>query len=374
MKVGVLTSVHAASDVRILYKECRSLVRAGHDVTLVAPHPHDDELLGVRIKAVRGSRERRLTRWTGMLWRIYREAVRLDADVYHLHDPELLLVGLLLRRRGRLVIYDAHEDLPRTISTKPYVPKALQAPLVVLTDFLERAGARRCSAVVAATPTIGQRFAKINPRTCVVRNYVVLEEWQSSDQVPWPERPAAVVYVGGITWDRGLREMVEAIRLLPSKLGARLLLAGAYSPESVRSDASGLPGWNNVEELGVLGRGQVASLLGRVRAGIVALHPTPNYMASLPIKLFEYMAAGLPLVASDFPVLREIVNASTCGILVDPTNPAAIAAGIAFLLTHPREAEDMGQRGRKAVEMEYSWRTEEQQLLDLYARLQSQLR
>jgi glycosyltransferase involved in cell wall biosynthesis len=164
--------------------------------------------------------------------------------------------------------------------------------------------------------------------------------------------------------------MVEAMALLASARAVRLSLAGQYATPSLRDEAARLAGWERVDDLGVLGRKDVAALLGRVRAGLVILHPTPSYLPSLPIKLFEYMAAGLPCVASAFPLLGGIVEEARCGILVDPRRPAAIAAAIDFLLGHPAQAEDMGRRGREAAAQRYNWLTEERTLLQLYASLE----
>jgi glycosyltransferase involved in cell wall biosynthesis len=370
MRVAANTSVHAPFDTRIIHKQCCSLARAGHDVTLVAPHDRDDVVGGVKIKSVPGSRHRKVERARRVVWGVYREALHLNADVYHLHDPELIPVGLRLRALGKHVIYDAHEDLPATIATKDYIPRALKTPVAVLSNMLERVAARRLSAIVAATPTIARRFNHINPRTVVIRNYVMMREWPRDVQLAWRDRSALAAYVGGITWERGLREMITAMGQAGPECGARLALAGPYSPPELRTTAATVPGWAYVDDLGVISRAEVASLLGRVQVGLVVLHPTPSYVPSLPIKLFEYMAAGIPSVASDFPVWRGLVEEAACGLLVDPLDTTAIADALVFLLTHPSEAEHMGQAGRTAAEQSYSWESEERTLLDLYAQLE----
>lgn len=370
MKVAVLTSVHSPFDARIFHKECRSLARAGHEVTLIAPGARDELVAGVHVRGVPGSAQRRLRRATTTVWQIYTEALRINAAVYHLHDPELLPIGLLLRRRhGKQVIYDAHEDLPRTVASKEYVPRGFRPPLALLAEVLEQAIACRLSAVIAATPVIAARFARLTPRTVVVRNYVELSEWRAERKIPWNDRPRSVAYVGGLTWERGLREMIESMALLRTARDTRLVLAGAYSPPELRMAAARLAGWEHVDELGVIQRDAVVNLLGRVRAGVVVLHPTPNYVPSLPVKLFEYMAAGLPAIASDFPELRAIVEEAGCGILVDPCKPADVAAATEFLVTHPAEAELMGRRGSVAAAQRYNWATEERTLCELYAGL-----
>jgi glycosyltransferase involved in cell wall biosynthesis len=179
----------------------------------------------------------------------------------------------------------------------------------------------------------------------------------------------AVVYIGSITRSRGILELVEGMSLLPSDTPLRLKLAGTFSPAELQDDMHTLPGWERVDYLGFLRRGQVTDLLGRVRAGLLVLHPEETYLCSMPIKLFEYMAAEIPVIASDFPLWRQIIEEARCGLLVDPLNPVAIAAAIERLYNHPAEAEQMGKRGRAAVESRYTWAGEERRLKELYESL-----
>jgi len=365
LKVVHLSSAHEAGDTRILYKECKSLADAGHDVTLLAKHPDDAIVSGVKIKALRGNKNR-WQRWTTGLWRVCHHARRLRADLYHFHDPELIPLGIWLSLQGKRVIYDAHENLPNTFAYKYYIPAFARKSLGWLAGRVENFAVRRFTAVVAATPTIGQRFAGYNANTIVVRNFPLLTELAQGIARPWNERPPLVIYVGTMTPERGFRETMEAMALLPRSLNARLAFAGLVSP-TVRKEIVRSPCFDRTDLLGQLSRSEISSLLGRARVGLVTLHPMPNFLNALPIKLFEYMSAGVPVVASDFPLWRQIVEDSGCGLLVDPHDTTAIANAIEYLLTHSEHARQMGERGRKAIEHRYNWASEEQQLLALYA-------
>lgn len=367
-KVVHLTSVHPTLDVRIFYKECTSLAKAGYEVTLVGPHSKDEVVDGIRIKAVPHPRGR-VSRVTLTGWQVYREAVRQGADVYHFHDPELIPAGLLLRMRGKKVIYDIHEDLPDDFQEKHYLPKRLRPALAWLVGCLEKVACRRFSALTPATPTIAERLRPLNSNTVVLNNYVVLQEFARPFEITWSKRSFSLAYVGVIAPERGIRQIVQAMQLLPDGLQATLKIAGAFSPPSFKDEVANLPGWERVEALGVLDRAAIVGLLGNVRAGLVILHPEARFLWSKPIKLFEYMFAGIPVIASDFPVCREIVAASGCGLLVDPLSPKAIAEAVEHVLTHPEEAEAMGRRGRTAVERYYNWESEELKLLKLYSGL-----
>jgi glycosyltransferase involved in cell wall biosynthesis len=365
-RVAHLTTVHWSRDVRIVGKECHSLVRAGYDVTFIGYFDENGNESGVQIKGL-GKAKGRVSRMLWAPWKVYREAIRQNATIYHFHDPELLLVGILLRIKGKRVIYDAHEDISEDIAVKGYLPGFVRRPLARVIGALEKMCARKFSGVVTATTPIAERFRGINPRTVVVHNYPELAELAPPSEKPWASRKMAAVYVGSIVGDRGAREMVNAMALLPGDSAkASLELAGHFA-SALQAELSKLPGWEKVRVHGLLGRAEVAQLLGDARVGLVVLSATPAFIHSAPIKLFEYMSAGIPMVASDFPGFREIVVGRECGLVVDPADPRKIAEAIDYLLSNPGEAEQMGQRGRRAVEEKYNWASEEQKLLKLYA-------
>lgn len=365
IQVCVMTSVHPTFDVRIFHKECRSLARAGYRVTLIAPADADGEFDGIRLRAFPKYRSR-IQRFLIGAVTMYRLAMNTGADVYHFHDPELIPVALLLRARGKKVIYDVHEDLPKTVSYKAYVPKWLRMPLQTILKVIEDLASRAMSGVIAATTPIAERFPEAKSRA-VVHNYPLLREFPSRSAAPDRAIEGYIVYVGArITLGRGAMEMVQAMSLLPAELNVHLKIAGAFDPSQLPEKLSELPGWNRTEAVGVLGRAEVAELLGGARAGLVLLHPEPNYLNSQPVKLFEYMGAGIPVIASDFPVWRNIIETAGCGLLVDPLDPTAIAEAIEYLWCHPNEALEMGRRGREAVENRYNWEREEEGLLQFY--------
>lgn len=364
LRVVHLSSAHYAVDTRILHRECKSLAGAGHDVTLVAQHEWDTIVSGVKILALRKPQSR-WKRWTAGMWGVYSHVIHLPADLYHFHDPELIPLGVWLSFQGKRVIYDAHEDLPNTFAYKYYIPEFARRGLGWLAGRLEKLAVRQFAAVVAATPTIASRFSEYNANTVVVRNFPLLAELATGVKQPWNERPPLVVYVGSMAPERGFRESMEAISLLPPHLNARVAFAGVVSPE-LRKEMCHLAGFDRTDVLGMLNRSEVASLLGRARVGLVPLHRMPNFLKALPVKLFEYMSAGIPVIASDFPLWREIIETVGCGFLVDPRDSKAIAYAVEYLLTHPNEAQQMGCRGRAAIEQCYNWETEEQQLLALY--------
>lgn len=362
IKICILTSVHSPFDIRIFHKEGKSLVKAGFDVTLIAPHDKNETVDGIRIVPLMKSKNR-IHRMTKTALQVYWHARKIDADIYHFHDPELIPIGLLLKSRGKRIIYDVHEDVPRQSLSKPYIPAIFRKPVSRMTEALEIFSAHRFDGIVTATPFINRRFLKLRACAVNVNNYPLLSELCPTDD-QWRGKEKVVCYVGGIARIRGALEMVEAI----AKTKYRLLLAGNIEPD-INIKIKQMLGWRQVEELGFVGRDGVKATAARSMAGLVLFHPEPNHVNAQPNKIFEYMSAGLPVIASNFPLWREIIEDNDCGLCVDPLDPKAIAGAIEYLLMNRDIACSMGQNGRKAVLSKYNWQIEEKKLYQFYAAL-----
>lgn len=374
VRVVHMTSVHSSADPRIFHKECKSLARAGFDVTVVGPFLGEPNPHALKIKAF--ARERtRIGRMTRTVWQAYRMASLENADIYHFHDPELVPFGLLLTLQGKRVIYDIHEDVPKDVLSKEYLPRQIRPVIAWLVKKAEETLCGNFSALVTVTPAIADRLTRINPRTVVIHNFPYAEELiKLDDSVSrWEDRTLSVAYVGGISLQRAIHEMVSAMALLPDSMPAFLELAGPENSDD--TSLRGLhhnPGWVRVRNHGMLDQPSTFRLLRRVRAGLVLYHAEPNHVESLPQKIFEYMGARLPVIASDFPLWRRLLGEVECGILVDPKKPGEIAEAIKWVLSHPREAEEMGKRGQQAVLTKYNWDSEGEKLVHLYREIENE--
>lgn len=360
-KIVHLTCVHPPHDTRILYRECRTLSDAGFEVVLIAPGVVDSTECGVTIRVIQ-KHGRRLARMILSPVAILRRAGRERADVYHFHDPELIPAALLLKLRGYQVFYDVHEDLPRQIRAKHWITPWLRRPVGLAVELGERIAARAFDGIVAATPTIAERFPA--KKTVVVQNFPIVSEFTQVRSER--SHPAVFAYVGALTVIRGAREMVKAVGGIEREHDVRLNCYGRIEPPELEAELRELAGWCRTDLLGWGSRVKIAQLLARAHAGLVVLHPTPNYLDSYPVKLFEYMASGLPVIASDFPLWRTIVEGAGCGLLVDPLDPEAIESAMRWILEHPQEAESMGRRGRDAVLRHYDWRAQGERLIAFY--------
>lgn len=369
-QVGVthVTTNHQPFDSRIFLKECRSLAADGYRVSLVVPHDEALEQDGVRIVPIARPENRR-QRFLRSGWHALRAALSTRAQVYHLHDPDLLLVGWVLKFLGKRVIYDAHEDRPKQVLSKTWIPAAARPFVAGVTRLVESSSASLFDHVIAATPAIAETFPA--RKTTLVQNFPIVDELQPAEPRPYAERPHQVAFVGGMTAIRGVKQFVDAMAMVPERLGSRLVLVGTFDTPQFQAAVEASPGWARTEHLGWQDRDAVARLLGATRVGLVTYLPEPNHVAAQPNKLFEYMSAGIPVVASDFPLWRSIVEGVGCGLLVNPASAKEVAHAITWLLDHPEEASAMGARGQTAVSERLNWGTQSEVLLDLYARLKA---
>jgi glycosyltransferase involved in cell wall biosynthesis len=222
--------------------------------------------------------------------------------------------------------------------------------------------------VIAVTPSIARKYP--TAKTRLVRNFPWSHEFRAVEGLPYEQREPIAVYAGVLGARRGLREMSQAVELAAKEVPIKLLLAGwVYS--GAKEELLPQVDYGFVEYKGRLDHSQIPGLLAQAKIGLFLMHPMANKLDALPVKLFEYMAAGLPVVISDFPLWRQVVQSAECGLLVDPLNPAAVAEALVWLLRHPAEAAAMGRNGQRAVTENYNWERESQALITTYAELQS---
>lgn len=359
-----VTSVHKWNDIRILYKECAWLANEGYHVTLVVPCNEDPAHGSVHFVTVPRARSRheRLLRTVPAIFQHVRS---LAADIVHFHDPELIPIGLLLRMMGRSVVYDVHEDVPADILDKPYLHPLVRKPLAHFVAAMHRGIGRILSGIVAVTPEIAAGFGP--SRIAIVRNLPLPEE--AAAVQPSTVRPHRIVYAGAIVRIRGIRQLVDALPLIPAHLGARLTLAGEFEDVSFEAELTSRPGWQFVDYKGLVNRQQLQDILQNSAVGVVPFLPSANHLYARPNKIYEYMAAGLPMVISNFPSWRAWLDESHCGIAADPEDPAALAAAITELLEDPRKAEALGQAGWTMVHAGANWAGEFDKLIRFYDEL-----
>jgi len=362
-----ITVLHHRYDTRIFLKECRSLAKEYKTILIVADGAGDEDKEGVQIIDVGLRSGSYLKRFFITSFSIYKRAKGLNCRVYHFHDPEFLFWGYRLLTKKKKVIYDAHEDLPRQILRKEYIPVCLRPQISKLSEIALSFFVKRFSAVVAATPVIKESIKKSATICDDICNYVIASEFR--DNPEYIKREDSICYLGGITEARGIRELLISMESLGNEV--KLEIAGKFENPVFKEEILAMKSWKKVVFHGFVDRNEVSGILGRSRVGMLMLHPDHGYLESLPVKLFEYMAAGIPVVASDFPLWKEIVEGNSCGICVDPFNTAKISESISYLLSNNEIAEKMGKSGCEAIIQKFNWANEEVKLLNIYSVLLS---
>lgn len=360
-RVCHMTSAHAPEDERLFFKECMSLAAHGYETYLVA-RGNSYEKNGVHIVGVGDLPQKRRKRMTEGARKVYAAAKTLDADLYHFHDPELLPYGLKLKREGKKVIFDSHEDTAQQIMEKMWIPAPVRVPMCCVFNRYQKHVCRQLDAVVSVTPHICDSFRPFSKRVEMITNYPRLE--------PLPDRtvvhPDTLCFAGGIAEQWCHREILSALERCPN---CTYVLCGDLDSDYGQSLRQ-MSGWKQVDCVGRIPHEQVHALLGTCGIGMSLLKPGHNTGFQLGTmgntKIFEEMMAGLPIICTDFTLWKKFVERYHCGICVDPTSVDEIASAVCCLLDHPEQSRQMGENGRRAVEQEFNWSNEEKKLLVLY--------
>jgi len=364
LKICHLTSVHSPFDIRIFQKECKTIANSGYEVILIVPHQKNEQINGVRIQAV-PKPHHRLARMIGTTWKVILMAWREKPHLCHIHDPELLLWAQILRLRKIRLLYDMHENTPKAILTKHWIPNFLKQIIFKLYKILERLLLINIP-VVFAEESYPQDYQWVQ-KGVVIKNMPIVDQLCHINNSKYFATTAG--YIGGVTQDRGSLVTLEAMRILKDQgVPISIEFIGPYDDQH----GNELKNYVNKYQLdgvslrGYMVAGEGYQRLSSCHVGLAILRPIPNYLESYPTKMFEYMALGLPVITSNFLLYREVVEKSRCGICIDPENPAQLASAIKWIVDHPGKAREMGLRGKAEVLRKYNWSSESKRLITFY--------
>lgn len=370
-RVCHISTVHVPIDVRVFYRECVSLAKAGYEVHLVIPAETSKFERGVHFHALRRVHHR-LLRMLFMPWVAMIAALRTRSDIYHYHDPELVPMGFVMRwLLGRRVVYDIHEPIPQQILGKEWLPRWSRRLVARLYRLLERMLTPGQALILANEHQAGD----YPPSVVVVRNYPLLPEAPDVSPTPVDQRPQPplLVYVGALSNDRGADVCLElAHRLSQAPRAFRMMLIGPCTPSYEVSLRSRINRYELSETVTLLGRTeyhQAMSIVSQATIGLCLLRPTPNHRILLATKLLEYMMLGTPVLASNIDGWRRYVEDTQAGLMVDPEDLDDVVRGCERMLSNPVELCAMGHRGAQAVRDRFNWSTEFRSLLECYDRL-----
>ena len=398
IKVCHMTSNHINLDARIFHKQCTSLAKAGYDVYLVA-RGESFELNGVKVVGVLTIDENMNTTNRKLIYKIirsvktiykrhlyekliYKEAVKLNADIYQIHDPALLPYALKLKKKGKKVIYDCHEDyyMEKLYAVQKNIITIIYLFLDVFNFYLpkpdyknpeayrkyETKVCKEFDALITVTPHIYDNLKKINNNTFMITNYPIIKDYNETKIYTVSKN---IVFTGGINRAYCHHKVIKALGKCNN---ARYMLYGP-SDDNYMNELRNMPEWKYVDFGGRIPFNEVSKKLQEASAGIAILEIYGGVGYEIGTigntKLFEYMTEALPVVCTDFILWKEMIEKYNCGVCVDPDDIDEIANAINYLLDNPEIAEEMGQNGRRAVLEEFNWETQEKKLLELYKNL-----
>lgn len=360
-----ITTVHHPYDPRIYYKQCLSLHEAGYDVTLISQTTGDKIEMKMPIKHIPVKKyASRLKRMIFGTWDAYKKAKKQKADVYVFHDPELLFVASLLKKRNNIVVYDIHEDYITSILQKDYLKQPVKKLIATCYTILERALTRKMEMSLAE-----KYYQDKYERGVCILNYPLLNEKMKHLDRQQQSPVNKVLYTGNVTVERGalihatLPKMdpnleVQFIGKCPSSLAEKMRLEAEDKTSQLHIEG--------IDSFVVKERIEEVYMSKRWLAGVALFPPTEHYMKKELTKFFEYMNAGLPIICSNFPVWKEFIQKYECGVAIDPYDEQAIKQAINTLKDNPALAYQMGENGRRAVVEELNWEVEKGKLLRWY--------
>ena len=381
MKIVVLTTCHKPNDDRIYYKEILSLLSKYPKVDLIAPVNAGESYNlspGVHLHSIhrrRGIGGRLLT-----VFEAAKKVVNLEPDVCHFHDLDFVIMVPLIRLFSRTkMVYEAHEVYPESMLISPNIPISLRPLAAKIVDFLEKSCVRYCSLIVTADLPNTDSFLRTGVPVVTLFNYPPLSlfqlDLQRIEELKCSYKGRRIlIYQGTMSRDRGLFHMLEGIRLLKEEFPEVLLLLVGLNDINLREEA------DEQIELDQLGdyvqiiswvpHNEIVNYIALAEIGLVPWQPSAKNCKNIPIKVFEYMACGLPLLASNIPSIAHYIIASNAGLLYDSTDVKAFAKEAKRMLDDSYMRGSMSIAGKKSVERIWNWNEMAKLLLKAYAELE----
>lgn len=371
----VVTSVcHVISgyfrnDARVFMRQCKSLHNHGFDVSILTNDGNPDEVLdGIRVVDCGKPWSRAKTLLMAKR-QFLDKALEIDADIYQLHSPELLPLGLALKKVGKKIVYDAHEDMPRHLLEKEWLPPFTRKPISAMFEKYMLHALGQYDEIVSPHSHVVADFQVSLGKGILIANFPLITANSEFTEDDYTGREPVLCYSGTVYAYSNQEEIVEALGWVDD---VQYRIAG-YIDDGHAGRLKAMPAGYKVSILGRLSRSDLHNFYHSARAGIVIYDYKLNLGDRLGSygtnKVFEYMEAGLPFICTDYILWKDIIDRHNCGICVAPGNPGEVAAAIEYVLQDPERAYRMGQNGRKAVLKEFNWTSEERKYVALFQQL-----
>jgi len=370
-KICIVTTHHPTFDIRIFYREAKTLSEQGYNVYLIAPHYKEDFIDSIKIIPTSTTKREGVYRFIGA-FKAFLKALKINANVYHIHDPELIPVAIILKLLGKKVIYDVHENLALHIYSKSGIPSLFQKPLSIIVRSIEWVSLFFFTKIIIAGEDIGlqSHFQKFSSKIILLRNFPVIS--LSEEEIfPKPKDKISFIYTGGLLEYRGILEIIQAFKEIKEKDIELLLLGNFNSEDFKRKIIDEIKECDNIKYIPSLPYKEMFAILAKCHVGLICFEPAPNNIEALSgrnNKIYEYLQGGLAIIGSNFPSWVDFIEGHKIGLTVNPREPLQIKKAMEFFIFNPQKLQEMEYNAKK-LSYKYSWELESQKLIDLYREL-----
>lgn len=366
-KVCHVISGYHRIDARIFQRQCKSLAKFGYEVSILTNDGEPNEIIeNIKFFTTTWFWKSRIFILLFARLQFYKKAIDINADIYQLHSPELISLGLKLKRKGKIVFYDAHEDLPRHILEKDWIPVFLRKPLSFFIEIYMNSILKRYDEIISPHHHVVSNFKQITNNVTVIANFPLVNPNVALDFEHYNSLENIMCYSGTVYSYSNQEVILEAMNNIKD---IRYNIAGYIE----KSHLQALAKYESFERVKFLGRIPWNDLNKFYKNSILGL-VIYDYKLNLGMKLgsfgtnkmFEYMEAGLPIICTNYELWKKVVEKYNCGICVEPNNLSQLESAISFLINFKEKAFEMGQNGRKAILNEYNWESQERIYIELF--------
>ncbi|EOP77529.1 hypothetical protein KOW_03225 [Bacillus cereus VDM006] len=365
-KVCIVSPIHDYKDIRVYQKQAKTIENSGYEVSLLARKDYDEKIGNIQIFAIPKSKNflSRIILQPKLLCKI----LKTRSKIVHLHNPDTILLGFLLKMFNKKVIYDTHEDFSKRILIREWIPYSYRKLIAKVVTGLELMASRCFDGFIVTQEGLLAKYknallienAPIHQGELITRAYELSKLISKSNYI-------RVVYVGGISEQRGLRQIVQALEKINKTYSCRLWLIGPDSKEI--NELQKLNGWKYVDYLGKLPQEKAFSYVIKSDIGLCTILDVVDHAETSPNKIFEYMTLGIPFIASDFPKWEKKIGCSNAGCFVDPQNINKIADLILKIGSDENLKSYLSNNGKKYIYEKFNWERESEKLIEYYKKI-----
>lgn len=367
IKVCHLTTAHNSNDIRIFQKECTYIAKNDlFDVYLVAKGKSRTEN-NVKVIGI----DKEYNRYKRMLLfskEIFKKALSLDCDIYHIHDPELLPYARKLKKKNKKVIFDSHENVSEQILIKDYIPYFFRKMISKIYKIYENFIVKKLDSVIFPCTINGLHpFENTSKKSIIVANYPIIDMLDIDiNNIDNTDSMITFAYVGSLSENRGVTVLLEAFAKVNNK--CRLILAGDFESNEYRKNLEDKGLLNNVDYRGFCNTDEVNMIYREAQVGISNLLNIGQYhkLDTFPTKVFEYMINSMAVIVSDYSFAKTMIDKYKFGVCVDPSSVDELVNAMIFFIENPHECISMGNKGKLLGNEKFNWQNESNKLIALY--------